>query len=641
MRGPPFLWMVAVINEDKLSAVLREFARTVITDFPIEGILDHLVEKIVEILPITSAGVTLISAGTAPRYVAASDESALRFEQLQSELDEGPCLAAFESGKAVAISDLSGDDRFPLFAPAAMAEGLAAAFTFPLCHGSRRLGALDLYRATPGALDQHDMDRAQTLADVAAAYLLNAQAREEARVTYGRLLHVSMHDALTGLPNRLLFQERLEHAALRAARFHSTAAILFVDLDNFKLVNEVYGHDVGDQLLYLVAQRLDDVVSPGDTLARFSGDEFVMLCEDLSDVADVDSLARRVSEVLEEPFRLAGVMLAVTASVGIAFAGPGQEISNELVVEADRSMYRVKRNRVDRNGGLEIIDVRSTSVVSHDRLEDEVRAALAGNELDLFYQPIVRSSDGLVAGAEALLRWTHPERGPVQPMAIVAVAEQSALIDDIGAWVLERACRDRGQLLGVDPLAAFDLAVNISARQLLHLGFGRTVADILAATGMDPTALILEVTENVFIEDSDRVLTVLHDLRSMGVRIAIDDFGTGYSSLGYLTRLPIDIIKIDRCFIADTDTAAGLTVVAAITNLAHDLGFTVIAEGVETQQQHHNVAALGCDSAQGYFYAKPMPAAAIRDRHSALRGERWVASERVASNGHTAVVPAR
>jgi GAF domain-containing protein len=181
--------MVAVANEDKLSAVLSEFARTVITDFPIEAILDHLVEKIVEILPITSAGVTLISAGTAPRYVAASDESALRFEQLQSELDEGPCLAAFESGEAVAISDLSGDDRFPLFAPAALAEGLAAAFTFPLCHGSRRLGALDLYRVTPGALDQHDMDSAQTLADVAAAYLLNAQARDEARVTYGRLLH--------------------------------------------------------------------------------------------------------------------------------------------------------------------------------------------------------------------------------------------------------------------------------------------------------------------------------------------------------------------------------------------------------------------------------------------------------------------
>jgi predicted signal transduction protein with EAL and GGDEF domain len=391
-------------------------------------------------------------------------------------------------------------------------------------------------------------------------------------------------------------------------------------------------------LLWLVARRLDGVVNPGDTLARFSGDEFVMLCEDLADVADVDQLAQRVSEALAEPFRFAGVVLAVTASVGIAFAGPSQEISNELVVEADRAMYRVKRNRVEHNGRLEIIDLRSTTVHQHDRLEDEVRAALASNELDVFYQPIVRSSDGLVAGAEALLRWTHPERGPVPPMEIVAIAEQSALIDDLGAWVLERACRDRGQLFELDPLAAFDMAVNISARQLLHLGFGRNVADILTATGMDPTALILEVTENVFIEDSVRVLTVLHDLRSIGVRIAIDDFGTGYSSLGYLTRLPIDIIKIDRCFITDTDTDPGITVVAAITNLAHDLGFTVIAEGVETQAQHHNIAALGCDSAQGYFYAKPMPAAAIRDRHNAPRNKRWDAAEHVPSIGH-AVVP--
>ncbi len=629
--------MVAVANEDKMSAVLSEFARTVITDFPIEGILDHLVAKIVEVLPVTSAGVTLISAGMAPRHVAASDDSALRFEQLQSELGEGPCLAAFASGEAVSVSDFSDDDRFPLFAPAALAEGLVAAFTFPLRHGSHRLGALDLYRDTPGLLDQHDMDSAQTLADVAAAYLLNAQARDEARVTYRRLLHVSMHDTLTGLPNRLLFQERLEHAALRAERFHSNAAILFVDLDNFKLVNEVYGHDVGDQLLWLVAQRLNGVVSAGDTLARFSGDEFVMLCEDLSDVGDVDGLAQRVSEVLAEPFRLAGVVLAVTASVGIAFAGPGREISNELVVEADRAMYRVKRNRVDHNAGREIIDVRSTSVVQHARLEDEVRAALAGNELDVFYQPIVRSSDGRVAGAEALLRWTHPERGPVPPMAIVAIAEQSALIDEIGAWVLERACTDRAHLLELDPSAPLDLAVNVSARQLLHLGFSRTVTDTLAATGMDPTSLILEVTENVFIEDSVRVLTVLHDLRSIGVRIAIDDFGTGYSSLGYLTRLPIDIIKIDRCFITDTATPAGMTLVAAITNLAHDLGLTVTAEGVETQAQHDNIAALRCDSAQGYFYATPMPADAFGDRHNAPRDEHWSAAGRPPSNGHAVV----
>jgi diguanylate cyclase (GGDEF)-like protein len=620
---------VAVADEDKFSAVLSEFARTVITDFPIQGILDHLVTKIVEILPISSAGVTLISAGTAPRYIAASDASALRFEQLQSELDEGPCLAAFESGEAVAIADLSVEERFPSFAPAAMAEGLAAAFTFPLCHGTRRLGALDLYRDTPGVLDAHDMESAQTLADVAAAYLLNAQARDEARATYGRLLHVSMHDPLTGLPNRALFHERLEFAASRAARFHSSAAILFVDLDNFKLVNEVYGHDVGDQLIVAVSQRLAGLVGAGNTLAKFSGDEFVILCEDLVDVAGVDDLAQRISEVLSEPFKLAAVVLAVTASVGIAFAGFGEEISNELVVEADRAMYRVKRSRPRRNGGLEIVDVRPTSVTNRDRLEEDVRAALVADELDVVYQPIVRITGGLAAGVEALLRWTHPERGPVPPMTIVALAEQSSLIDELGRWVLERACRDRGRWLQDDPAVALDLTVNVSPRQLLHAGFARAVADVLFDTSMDPTALILEVTENVFVDDSDRVLSVLRDLRETGIRIAIDDFGTGYSSLSYLTRLPIDIIKVDRCFVSDTDTGPGMTIVAAIIDLAHALGLAVIAEGVETKAQQHDISALGCDSAQGFFFAKPMSASAIRDSQSALQNGRWIASHSV------------
>jgi diguanylate cyclase (GGDEF)-like protein len=622
---------VAVADEDKLSAVLSDFARTVITDFPIQGILDHLVEKIVEILPISSAGVTLISEGMAPRYIAASDESALRFERLQSELDEGPCLAAFESGQAVAIADLAADDRFPRFAPAAIAEGLAAAFTFPLCHGTRRLGALDLYRVTPGPLGPHDMETAQTLADVAAAYLLNAQARDQARVTYGRLLHVSMHDPLTGLPNRMLFEERLEFAGLRAARFHSNAAILFVDLDNFKLVNEVYGHDVGDQLIVAVAQRLAGAVNAGDTVARFSGDEFVILCEDLSDVADVDGLAKHISEVLSEPFKMTGTVIAVTASVGIAFAGPGEDVSNELILEADRAMYRVKRSRRKRNCGREIVDVRPILVGPRDQLEAEIRAALVANELEVFYQPIVPISGGLVAGVEALLRWTHPERGPVPPAMMVGLAEQSTLIDQLGRWVLERACRDRQQWLRDNPLASLDLSVNVSPRQLLHVGFGRVVADVLASTGMDPAALIMEVTENVFVDDSDRVVKVLRDLRSAGVRIAIDDFGTGYSSLSYLTRLPVDIIKIDRCFITGIDTNSGLTVVAAVTNLAHDLGFTVVAEGVETQAQHCDVSALGCDWAQGYFYAKPMPSSAVRDHdYARVLGDADIFQEPVA-----------
>jgi len=238
-----------VVEEEKLSSVLTDFAHTMATDFPIQAILDHLVERIVEVLPVTAAGVTLISDGNPPHYIAASDESALRFERLQTEVGQGPCLEAYHSGTAVAIADLSTDDRFPQFRPVALAAGLVAVFAFPLRHSDGRLGALDLYRATPGPLDEDDMAAAQTLADVAAAYLVNAQSREDARATSDSYRHSASHDPLTGLPNRALLLQRIQHAALRGRRSHTHAAVLFVDLDRFKRVNDTYGHQVGDELL--------------------------------------------------------------------------------------------------------------------------------------------------------------------------------------------------------------------------------------------------------------------------------------------------------------------------------------------------------------------------------------------------------
>src|SRR5665213_1032784 len=327
------------MDDDKLSAVLSEFARTLATDFPIQGILDHLVKRIVDVLPISAAGVTLISAGSAPHYIAASDESALRFERLQTDVGQGPCLLAYASGEAVSVPDLAKDARFPLFGPAALKAGLAAVFTFPLRHGEGRLGALDLYRQTPGALSARDMAAAQTLADVATAYLLNAQARDDARAASDRFQHNALHDSLTGLPNRALLQERLDHAALRASRSHTTAGILFADLDHFKQVNDTLGHHVGDELLIAVAQRLSALVRPGDTLSRISGDEFVFLCEDMTSEADVAALGKRVEHAFRMPFSLSGRVIAVTASVGMAYAGRGEEISDQLLVKADTAMY--------------------------------------------------------------------------------------------------------------------------------------------------------------------------------------------------------------------------------------------------------------------------------------------------------------
>jgi GGDEF domain-containing protein len=270
-----------------------------VTDFPIQAILDHLVVRIVEVLPITSAGVTLISPGRDPHHVAATDETALRFERLQTEVGEGPCTAAYESGQAVSVPHLTADDeRFPRFAPRAVEAGVVAVFTFPLRHGDKRLGALDLYRDAPGPLDEETMVSAQTLADVVATYVLNAQRRADARNSSDKYRESSLHDALTGLPNRVLLHQRLEHASLRARRSHKMVAILFIDLDRFKEVNDIYGHRTGDELLVAVAQRLQRLLRPGDTVARMSGDEFVVLCEDLDDTERTAALAERIVTAL-------------------------------------------------------------------------------------------------------------------------------------------------------------------------------------------------------------------------------------------------------------------------------------------------------------------------------------------------------
>jgi diguanylate cyclase (GGDEF)-like protein len=361
-------------SKDKLAEVLSDFARTLLTDFSIENILDRLVRRIVEILPVTAAGVTLIADGVSPHQIAASDRFALEFERLQTDLDDGPCLETYRSGEAVLIPDLCQDSRFPRFGPAAVAVGLAAVFTFPLRHPEGRLGALDLYRKEPAGLSSEDMDVAQTLADVAAAYLLNAWTHQSARDAVEQLRRSTLHDALTGLPNRLLLEDRLAHAALRARRTGGVAAVLFADLDDFKVVNDTYGHKVGDELLVAVAQRLAGVVRPGDTLARISGDEFVFLCEDLTLPSDVGALQQRIDAAFAQPFRLSTQVVQISASIGVAYAGRGEDVSEKVVARADDAMYQAKRRRgVD----VGIIDIRGRTDdrVDPSREEIETRSA--------------------------------------------------------------------------------------------------------------------------------------------------------------------------------------------------------------------------------------------------------------------------
>ena len=597
------------MDSEDLSVVLSEFARTMLTDFPIQGILDHLVKRIVDVLPITAAGVTLIAPGLDPRYVAASDESALRYEKLQTELDEGPCLAAYGSGEAISVPDLRLEDRFPAFSPRALESGLTAVFTFPLRHDDLQLGALDLYRTSVGPLSPDVMRAAQTLADVAAAYLINAQARSDLQDASDQSREAALRDGLTGLPSRVLMRQLIDRAVRASRRAGTTSAVLFIDLDRFKEVNDTHGHGVGDALLVAVAERLTTLLRPGDSLARMSGDEFVALCEDLSDASEVDAIAVRVEAALTAPFPLAGIEVTTSASIGIALTGGGSQTPDELIHDADLAMYRQKRQR---SAGRDVLDVRRLRRARrHAGLAHDLPGAVARGELHVEYQPIVHAVDAQLIAVEALLRWTHPARGSVSPSVFIPFAEQSGQIIELGQWVLEQAWTDR-HLCQQHRAGDIGVAVNVSAHQFMAAGFAQTVATVLERTATDPGLLTLEVTESVFVRDQQRAVVVLNELKDIGVTLALDDFGTGYSSLGYLNTLPIDSVKIDWTFVAKlTDDPDSQRIVTAIIQLAHSLGMTVVSEGVETASQHHELTQLGSDSCQGFYFASPMPATTL------------------------------
>jgi diguanylate cyclase (GGDEF)-like protein len=597
-----------VLKED-LSEVLSEFARTMVTDFPIQGILDHLVKRIVDILPVTAAGVTLISPGLEPQYVAASDPSALRYEKLQTELGEGPCLEAFHTGEAVAVADLRLEERFPVFGPRAVASGLGAVFTFPLRHKALQLGALDLYRETSGALTPQSMTAAQTLADVATAYLINAQARSDLQDSSDQSRQAALHDPLTGLPNRVLILQLIEHAFRGGRRTGRVSAVLFLDLDRFKEVNDTYGHQVGDQLLIAVAERLTGLLRPGDSLARLSGDEFVILCENLADTSEADPIAVRLSAALSEPFNLAGIEVSVSASIGIAFTGEGGDEPEELLRDADLAMYQSKRSRA---GTRDVLDLRALHLAGHQiGLARSLPGALGRGEMHLDYQPIVDARDGRVTGVEALLRWAHPSRGAISPTVFIPFAEQSGQITELGQWVLEQAWSDCSHWREHGS-SALGISVNVSAHQFMSAGFAAAISRVLELAPGAAELLTLEVTERVFVRDEQRALVVLAELKQLGVTLALDDFGTGYSSLGYLNTLPIDVIKIDQTFIANLGTqTSSQAIVTAIIQLAHSLGMSVVSEGVETIEQRDEVTRLGSDRSQGFYFARPMLASSL------------------------------
>jgi diguanylate cyclase (GGDEF)-like protein len=428
-----------------------------------------------------------------------------------------------------------------------------------------------------------------------------------------QLAHQALHDGLTGLPNRALFQDRLQHAAARLTRKAGRLAVLFCDLDRFKVVNDSLGHGAGDQLLVAVAERLSTVLRVGDTAARFGGDEFVVLCEDVAGERDAVALAERIAAALDAPFELADEDVYVRTRIGIAIAADRSARPEALVRDADAAMYRAK----ERGGGTYEVfdaDMRARAV---RRLETEgaLHRALERGELVLHYQPQVLLATGARTGAEALVRWRHPTRGLLGPGEFIPAAEETGLIHELGAWVLEEACR----AIAADRTAR-TMSVNLSPRQCLHHDLLPVVADVLRRTGADPSRLCLEVTETAVMDDLATMANVLEGLKGLGFTLAIDDFGTGYSSLRALQRFPFDVVKIDRSFVREVAVAEQeASIVAAIVSLSHALGLRAIAEGVETTAQVQRLRALGCDHGQGFYFAPPRPS--FDERTDSSRGQ--------------------
>ena len=433
---------------------------------------------------------------------------------------------------------------------------------------------------------------------------------EQLAENQAQLEHQALHDPLTGLANRVLLLDRLEHAVQATARRATRPAVLFLDLDYFKSVNDASGHSAGDQLLVEVAARLQQVVRPNDTIARLGGDEFVVLCEDLVEpLEEGRSVAERIAECLAPPFSIADREVFVAASIGIAPSGE-EESAEGLVARADQAMYRAKKLG---RGRIEIYDPAIDREVTRSaEMSSALHHALTGQELHVAYQPVLDLSRKQPVVREALLRWTHPTFGNVPPSEFIPLAEETGLINAIGSWVLHQACMDCAQWQQAGERDV-GVAVNVSGRQLQAPAFEEEVAGALEKSGIEPRALTLEVTESLLIAGRAEARIVLERIRATGVQIAIDDFGTGYSSLSWLARLPLDVLKVDRSFIAslglvDRESA----IVEAMIHLAHTLGLTVVAEGVETDSQLARLVNLGCDGAQGFLLGYPEPLPGLR-----------------------------
>lgn len=472
--------------------------------------------------------------------------------------------------------------------------------------------AADLIRST---LQLGDDERAFAVSALTFVGLVSQRWEAEAA-----LKRQALYDPLTGLPNRSLLDDRLLRALARLDRSRKLIAVLFIDLDRFKVINDSLGHVFGDEVLRAVARRLQTAVRDGDTLARFGGDEFVVVCDDLATEWDANAVSARIVEAMSTPVEVAGRSIDTSLSIGVAFGRNAATPPEDLLRDADAAMYRAKergRNRIE-----VFDDCMRYRAMQRLELEQALRRAIEDRLLDVHFQPVIDFSTGRVVSVEALVRWTDPEHGSVAPMDFVQLAEESGLIGDLTRLVLDRACSQLAAWRRIPGLGALTVAVNLSGRDLSSPDIAAVVTEALRVSGLPANALTIEITETALVDDETAAGTALSELRRAGVRIALDDFGTGYSSLAYLRRFPVDCVKLDRLFVAGIGNEADdEAIVRGVLALASSLGLSTVAEGVEDPCQAQMLRGLGCTYGQGYLYCRPLPAEVLTKALS--RGCDW------------------